>query len=242
MSRVPVADRGPQGRAAHLLARTNAGSPLSYIPAERDGPAGLVVAGMHGDEPECVVALSAGLRSLPPGALAVPVLLAANPDGLLAGTRANGAGVDLNRNFPTSNWSPEPTFFSWSSAHSRETRLSPGSAPASEAETKQLIGLVEALSPEWVVSVHAPLGLVEDPTEHPVGVNLAERMQLPFEHSVGYETPGSFGTWLAARGVSPITVEFPHVTADTAILTFADVLADLLSGRVGSADLQVANP
>src|SRR5262252_7163371 len=64
----------------------------------------LVLASIHGDEPETTVVVSEAVRCLPRGDLQAAVILCANPDGLLRGTRGNARGVDLNRNFPTSNW------------------------------------------------------------------------------------------------------------------------------------------
>ena len=43
--------------------------------------------------------------TIPRGDLQGAVILCGNPDGMLRGTRGNGSGVDLNRNFPF-HWRP----------------------------------------------------------------------------------------------------------------------------------------
>ena len=67
----------------------------------------------------------------------------ANPDGVAAGTRWNGNGVDLNRNF---GWD-------W-----RAYRRRPGTIL--RARVRTLTGLIEQLRPDVVVWVHQPLGYV----------------------------------------------------------------------------------
>jgi protein MpaA len=66
----------------------------------------LVFAGIHGEEPETTFALSRALRQLSTPSPHAAVVLAANPDGLIRGTRGNARGVELNRNFPTADWQP----------------------------------------------------------------------------------------------------------------------------------------
>lgn len=77
------------------------------LPLEVWRPAGrcelLVFASIHGEEPETTYALSRALRQLAEPPAHAAVVLAANPDGLVRGTRGNARGVDLNRNFPSSN-------------------------------------------------------------------------------------------------------------------------------------------
>ncbi|HEX4110294.1 MAG TPA: M14 family zinc carboxypeptidase [Solirubrobacteraceae bacterium] len=85
----------------------------------------LVVAGLHGEEPETVVTLSSALRSLDAPDLAASVVLTANPDGLARGTRGNAAGIDLNRNFPTADWTAQPPPGTASRAPTPRTCASP---------------------------------------------------------------------------------------------------------------------
>jgi len=138
-------------------------SPLSIWRHERNKVELLVFAGIHGEEPDTTVLLSRALRSISRLSPSCAVVLCANPDGLRLGTRGNANGVDLNRNFPSANWQPNPVLHQWQVDAAREVELSPGPAPASEPEVQALIRLVEDLEPACVVSIHSPLGLIDDP-------------------------------------------------------------------------------
>ncbi|MBK8058712.1 MAG: DUF2817 domain-containing protein [Gemmatimonadetes bacterium] len=93
-------------------APTTYGRSVLGLPLEVWRPAGrcelLVFASIHGEEPETTYALSRALRQLAEPPAHAAVVLAANPDGLVRGTRCNARGVDLNRNFPSSNWQATP--------------------------------------------------------------------------------------------------------------------------------------
>src|SRR5205085_968707 len=90
----------------------------------------LILASIHGDEAETTVVVSEAMRCLPSGDLRAAVILCGNPDGMLRGTRGNARGVDLNRNFPTSNWSPDAVFYKSRANDARNQALSPGAASA----------------------------------------------------------------------------------------------------------------
>ena len=106
----------------------------------------LVVAGIHGEEPETTVVLSRALRALAVPLRRCAVVLAANPDGILRGTRGNARGVDLNRNFPSRNWQAESVTHRWVIEEPSEVWLSTGEAPGSEPETAALLVLSKKLS------------------------------------------------------------------------------------------------
>lgn len=199
-----------------------------------DGPvAVLVMASMHGDEVESTVVLSHALRCLPAEAVRNPVILGVNPDGILNGTRCNARGVDLNRNWPTANWSEQPVRYREHGQAVQDIELSPGSAPASEAETRALLALVQRLSPRAIVSLHTPLGCIDDPRNSPLGQWIAAETGLPLVPDVGYPTPGSFGTWCAEKDIPIITWELPRAPLGETIASHAPVLARLITGEAG---------
>jgi murein peptide amidase A len=190
----------------------------------------LVVAGIHGEEPETTVALSSAFRCLWPGDLRCAVVLAANPDGIARGTRANAAGGELNRNFPTADWGTTPIRHCWSRRDSQRVELSPGPHPASEPETAALMALVERLDAAAVVSLHAPLDCVEDRDDTALGRWLGDRSGMRVIGRIDADTPGSFGTWLRENGRSEVVYELPVASREELMHGHVHVLIDLLRG------------
>ena len=148
---------------------------------------------------------------------------------ILTAVCANARGVDLNRNFPAANWRQGETVYRWNSAAAeRDVVLLTGEQPGSERETQALCQLIHQIHPAWVVSFHDPLACIEDPGHSPLGHWLADAFSLPLVGSVGYDTPGSFGSWCADIGLPCITAEFPPVSADEATERYLPAMTDLL--------------
>ncbi|MFT4641881.1 MAG: protein MpaA [Verrucomicrobiales bacterium] len=190
----------------------------------------LIFAGIHGEEPETTVALSRSLRALAHPLERCAVILTANPDGVMRGSRGNANGVDLNRNFPTKNWQANEVTHRWVIEEPSEVRLGTGDAPGSEPETKALMGLIEKLSPSRVIAMHAPLACIDDPDTSPEAQWLGNETGLPLVKDVGYATPGSFGTWCAERDLPVITYEFPCSSVEQLVIDHLPALTQILSG------------
>ncbi len=183
------------------------GAPLTDKSATRV----LILGAVHGDE------LTSGWLSLKWAAFAPPMtekrthsvlhVPIVNPDGVFGArpSRTNGRGVDLNRNFPTPQWNPEANRW-WVNKTKRDPRRFPGHAAASEFETKYIMRVIETFKPTVVVSVHAPLGVLD----YDGGGPLPERIGSIFLDSLGIY-PGSLGHFGSrSRGVPVLTVELPH--------------------------------
>jgi protein MpaA len=225
-------ERGVIRHASSVYGASLEGIPLAvYLPD--GGRVGIVVlAAIHGDEAETTVIVSEALRCVPPGDLQAAVILCGNPDGMLRGARGNGRGVDLNRNFPTSNWSPDPVFYKSRANDARDIALSPGTEPASEPETRALLSLVERLKPRAVVSLHSALACVDDSGASHLGRQLAARCALPLLTKIGYPTPGSMGTWAAEQGLNLVTLELEDASLYTLKDRHVPILIDLMTGRI----------
>lgn len=192
------------------------------------GPCVLVLAGLHGDEPEGVrlaEELMRRLAALGDEALRgrVVVVPRVNPDGLAAGTRKNARGVDVNRNFATAD-------FGRGEAGDPAGRYYAGPAPTSEPETCAILGLVARHQPIMIVTLHAPLACVN--YDGPAGEQaaaLAAAAGLTLEPDLGYATPGSLGTYFGdERDIPVITVELAPGENDWDRLT--EALVALVAG------------
>jgi protein MpaA len=127
-----------------------------------------------------------------------------NPDGYAVRRRRNANRVDLNRNLPTSDWAPTP----------RRSRFYGGPAPASEPETQALIRLIETVRPVEIVSIHSISDHRYCNNFDGPGGRLARAMAgcngYPVRGSIGYATPGSFGSWAGGELQIPtVTLELP---------------------------------
>lgn len=224
-------DRGVIRHASSVYGASVEGVPLTVFLPEPGTAEILVLAAIHGDESETTVAVSEALRCIPQGDLKAAVILCGNPDGMLKGTRGNARGVDLNRNFPTSNWSPDAVCYKSRANDARDIALSPGASPASEPETVALIALIDNLRPRAVVSLHSALACIDDAGASHLGRQLADRCALPFLTEIGYPTPGSMGTWAAERKLNLVTLELEDASLYTLKDRHVPILIDLMTGR-----------
>lgn len=156
----------------------------------------LVIGCFHGDEPQGKYLIERYLEeNSGTNIMFVPCL---NEYGVKHNTRTNQNGVDLNRNFPTKNWvlSAKDSYYG-------------GETPASEKETKFIIDLVEKFAPKLILSLHAPYKVVNyDGDGLEISKKISEITGYPIEESIGYPTPGSFGTWAGIeRNIPVITLE-----------------------------------
>lgn len=228
---VPRRDRGLLRHPATCYGRSVDGLPLNvYLPAP-DGAELLILAAIHGDEAETTVVVSEAMRCLPQGELKAAVILCGNPDGMLRGMRGNGRGVDLNRNFPTSNWSRDPVFYKSRANDARDIALTTGAEPASEPETSALLKLIDELKPRAIVSLHSALACIDDAASSHLGRQLAERCELPLIGEIGYATPGSMGTWAGERGLNLVTYEVEDASLYSLKERHVPIMIDLMTGK-----------
>ena len=233
---IPRKDRGVLRHAPASYGTSADGTPLHVFLPEHGIAELLVLANIHGDESETIIVLSEALRCIHGRDLKAAVILCANPDGTVRGTRCNGRGVDLNRNFPTSNWKSDPVCYKSRAADARDIELSPGLHPASEPETVALIDVIDKLKPRAVVSLHSALACIDDAGSSSLGVQLAARTGLPLQGDIGYPTPGSMGTWAGERNLVLVTYEVEPASPYDLKDRHVPVMIDLMTGRFDLGD------
>ncbi|MFZ2491053.1 MAG: murein tripeptide amidase MpaA [Thermoanaerobaculia bacterium] len=223
-------ERGEIRHASKVYGTSVEGLPITVFLPDSGTAEIVVLAAIHGDEAETTVVVSEALRCIPRGGLDAAVILCGNPDGMLRGTRGNARGVDLNRNFPTSNWSPDPVFYKSRESDARDISLTTGAQPASEPETTALIMLLAQLEPRAVVSLHSALACIDDSGASHLGRQLAERCSLPFLTEIGYPTPGSMGTWASEQRLTLVTLELENASLYALKDRHVPILIDLMTG------------
>jgi predicted deacylase len=179
-----------------------------HLPAR---PRHLLVAGMHGEEPETVQLARGVLERVDADAATCAIVLCANPDGIADGTRQNARGVDLNRNFPATTWraGTTPSYPAGIDpaqrvSANRTNISSTGATPLSEPESTALAALIERLGPTLVLDLHAPLELVLTTPLVP------EAVARELADAAGMEVPGALRDWLGDNGVPCVTYELEH--------------------------------
>lgn len=162
----------------------------------------LVLGGVHGDETEGVT-LSLGLLQnffeVSPFAFNLTLIPCLNPDGLFAKTRQNANGVDLNRNLPTQDWSPEFTKF----------RYYPGKKPNSEPENQALTQILNSVNFNFIFTLHSWKPMLNTNGDcSQIEEVLKEMTGYQIVPDIGYPTPGSLGALGAIdRNIPTLTYE-----------------------------------
>lgn len=131
------------------------------------------------------------------------IIPVANPDGVKNNTRTNANGVDLNRNFPTADWGNDAVKY-WEKDARKSPRKFPGKTSGSEIESKCYLKHLEEYKPDFVISIHGPLHVLDFD-----GPKLAQKPKyeyLPWKSLGNY--PGSLGRYLwVERNIPVLTTE-----------------------------------
>ncbi|MBS1983924.1 MAG: succinylglutamate desuccinylase/aspartoacylase family protein [Bdellovibrionales bacterium] len=217
-----------------LLGHSVENRPLEIVRLTQ-GPVPLwLMAGVHGDEWEGYYLIERFVREELwrglEGKAALWVMKRMNPDGCEKRTRGNARGVDLNRNMPTKDWTPE----------AKTPRYNPGPQPGSEPETIALMKGIELIKPRVIISAHSwkPMINYNGPCK-----KLAERMAALNKYivsdDIGYPTPGSLGTWSGwERKIPTITLEIEEDSPEEKIwATHAEALREALLFAATEKDL-----
>lgn len=193
----------------HMLANSAEGRPIHVYELENESPAILIIGGMHGDEPQSAFVADRIVELLQTRIgdmmnehlIVVPRL---NPEGLERGSRKNSRDVDINRNFPTANWSqnePGDAYYG-------------GLSAGSEPETQLILELIRQHGPRRILTIHCIDGErqcvnFDGPAEELAQV-MAKENGYEVRSDIGHATPGSLGTWAGyERQIPTVTLELP---------------------------------
>jgi len=185
--------------AAHLVGHSVQGRRI--VAYEVGDPAAarkvLVVGCLHGNECAGIAVVNRLRRLGPLEGVDLWLVPDANPDGHRARTRGNAHGVDLNRNFPHRWKRLRGLFYS-------------GPRPASEPETRALMGLIRQVRPAVTIWFHQHLNMVVLTRGNP---GLERRFARLAGLRAGYLPPyrGTATGWSNANfpGTTAFVVELP---------------------------------
>jgi protein MpaA len=151
-----------------------------------------------------------------------------NPDSFFKArpTRVNARGIDVNRNFPTKDWTRDARKL-WISHFRKDKRRNPGVSASSEPEVVFQMNLIKRYGPDKIISVHSPLtmldydgpntivdGFVDGAKAHELLIQMSkDASDYKIENYPFF--PGSLGNWAGKeRDIPTYTLELP--TSDPA--------------------------
>ena len=158
----------------------------------------------------------------------IPVL---NPDGWDLKTRTNANAIDVNRNFPSKDFDELAQKYWHEHMHSN-ARRNPGTVAASEPETRCAMALIDDFKPDFIISIHTPLGVLDFDGPNVPAPHFGP---LPWVSLGNY--PGSLGRYMwLDRKVPVLTVELKALKDVTKSFEDFDRLQDITGTVAIQAD------
>lgn len=183
-----------------VIGRSVEGRPIECMEFGKGEEVVLILASIHGSEAAGTPLLRRLAQYIVEHAELVEnrrvvMIPVANPDGVGRGMRHNARDVDLNRNFPASNYE--------SDAHH-------GGSILSEPESRAIHTVMETCRPSRIITFHQPLACIDyDGPAEALAEAMAAHTSLPVR-KLGAR-PGSLGSYAGVTlGVPIVTVELPH--------------------------------
>lgn len=190
----------------------------------------LILSGVHGDEltPQFFGFMlaewmldHAQVKELQNARVVIAPLV--NPDSFFKKprTRVNANGVDVNRNFATSDWG-DKALVAWKKKFRSNPRRFPGWRPSSEPETWFQESLIKKVKPQKLLSIHAPLNFMD--YDGPTHLSLEKfpkeyvdqciKLREQVRAVSGGFFPGSLGNFAGRElGIPTLTLELPSADA-----------------------------
>lgn len=182
----------------------------------------LFTGGIHGNEPsgtyimqDWVAHLDANAYKIPAGrqVVVVPNL---NPDGIAINQRYNANNVNIDRNFPSSDWISDIGL-----TNGQILPHGGGTAPFSEPETRAIADLTNSLSVRAAFSFHSSGAVVgANKVADSVAIGSAYARAAGYgtmfdnpEAVMGYTLTGEYETWMGEKAGTPaVLIELPTST------------------------------
>ena len=186
----------------NLFGTSSKGLPILSYSFGKTGPVVLILAGVHGDEPEgnyiALALLQKWMQNFP-YQLQLSLVPCFNIEGSLTAQRQNQNQVDLNRNMPTKNWTARFT----------NDRYRPGLSACSESENKALVEWIKSNPVQLILSLHSWEPMINTNGNcQPEAQILGEMTGYEVKDYIGYPTPGSLGDYCGLeRDIPVITYE-----------------------------------
>lgn len=193
-----------QGRVITAYQFGSGANPIVYIGA------------LHGDELNTnrlmnywIDELNSNPDRLPKRSLVI--IPSASPDGVASGSRFNARVIDLNRNFPASDWKQMVT-----SPGNSTPRPLGGPRPLSEPESKALASYIQRVRPRMLLTFHSAAAIVEaNEAGDSVAVGAAYAARAGYtaiprsqNNVFEYDTTGALEDWMrTALGWPALLVE-----------------------------------
>lgn len=225
LSPTPSLTPRPYSEGPIVIGQSVQGRPLEVFRFGTGPKEKMIIGGMHGGDEYNTVELAdqliAYLQNHPeivPADATVYILHDLNPDGVALqhgpDGRANADGVDLNRNWPA-NWQKDwPREGCWVA-----TKVTGGTAPASEPETKALMAFILNHPITAILNYHSaalgifPGGIPPAENSKQLAAAIAAVTHYPYPPiNNGCDYTGGFVDWSAGKGIPSLDIELTNHT------------------------------